>query len=214
MEQNLLGKSIHALRKRKGLTQSELARMLGVSNQAVSKWESSQCCPDIMLLPVLADLMEVSIDELFGRSVASGRTVIQTLPWEDDNNLRVVCCVGHTLAEQIPVRSSSIELHFSGNVNNIFSEFSVTAENCTIGGNVNAGTGVACGDVSGDVSAGSWIRCGDIGADAAAGNDIQCGNIGGSVTAGSGVRCGTIGGNAFAGGGIHCQSVEGLLDRF
>lgn len=214
MEQTLFGARIHMLRKRKGMTQSELAKLLGVSNQAVSKWESDQCCPDIMLLPAIADTLEISIDELFGRSPKSEGTVIQTLPWEDDNNLRVVCCVGRTLAEQIPVRSSSIELRFSGSVNSIFSEFSVTAENCSIGGSVNAGTGVICGDVAGDVSAGSWIRCGEIGMDAAAGNDIQCGNIGGNVTAGNGIRCGTIHGNAFAGGGIHCQSVEGMLDRF
>ena len=39
--------------------------------QAVSKWESNQCCPDIQLLPQLADIFEISIDELFGRKAGS-----------------------------------------------------------------------------------------------------------------------------------------------
>ena len=39
---------------------------LGVTNQSVSKWESAQCCPNISLIPKLADIFEISIDELFG----------------------------------------------------------------------------------------------------------------------------------------------------
>ena len=60
------------LRKQKGMTQEELAKTLGVTNQAVSKWESGQCCPDIQLLPVLAKLFEVSVDELLGCNATKG----------------------------------------------------------------------------------------------------------------------------------------------
>ncbi|MBQ8496071.1 MAG: helix-turn-helix transcriptional regulator [Clostridia bacterium] len=61
-----LNEQIAFLRKTKGITQEELATALGVTNQAVSKWESAACCPDIMLLPDIARYFEVSIDELMG----------------------------------------------------------------------------------------------------------------------------------------------------
>lgn len=67
MEQKeTLGKRIAALRKAKGLTQEQLAEKVGVSAQAVSKWENDVSCPDITLLPLLADLFDVSVDELLG----------------------------------------------------------------------------------------------------------------------------------------------------
>lgn len=61
-----INEQIAFLRKQKGLTQEELANALGVTNQAVSKWESAQCCPDIQLLPSLAKIFDVSVDELLG----------------------------------------------------------------------------------------------------------------------------------------------------
>ena len=59
-----IGKRIASLRKEKGLTQEDLAAALGVSGQAVSKWENDQTCPDISLLPQLAKLLGISVDEL------------------------------------------------------------------------------------------------------------------------------------------------------
>ena len=66
MEQTL-GKRIMQLRKSKGLTQDQLAEQLGVTAQAVSKWENNQSCPDITLLPKLAEIFGVSTDALLGR---------------------------------------------------------------------------------------------------------------------------------------------------
>lgn len=61
-----LGKRIAERRKRHNLTQEEFSVLLGVTAQAVSKWENDVSCPDIMLLPKIAEILEVSIDELMG----------------------------------------------------------------------------------------------------------------------------------------------------
>ncbi|MDD4774307.1 MAG: helix-turn-helix domain-containing protein [Eubacteriales bacterium] len=65
---NIIGEKIAELRKAKGMTQEELASVIGVSSQSVSKWENSTTMPDIMLLPVLADTLGVTVDTLFGKS--------------------------------------------------------------------------------------------------------------------------------------------------
>lgn len=59
-----MGDRIAKLRKEKGLSQEKLAERLGVSSQAVSKWENDASCPDIGLLPELARVLEVTTDEL------------------------------------------------------------------------------------------------------------------------------------------------------
>ncbi|MHC1696242.1 MAG: helix-turn-helix domain-containing protein [Eubacteriales bacterium] len=61
-----INEQIAFLRHGRGVTQEELARALGVTNQSVSKWESGACCPDIQLLPDIAGYFGVSIDELMG----------------------------------------------------------------------------------------------------------------------------------------------------
>ena len=62
---NSIGHKIAYYRRLNGLTQGRLAEKLGVSAQAVSKWENNLCCPDIMLLPAIAELFGITIDELF-----------------------------------------------------------------------------------------------------------------------------------------------------
>lgn len=59
-----IGNNIAVLRKKKGITQEELANELGVSAQAVSKWENNSSCPDVSLLTKIADYFGVSVDAL------------------------------------------------------------------------------------------------------------------------------------------------------
>ncbi len=61
-----LGKRIVANRKRLAITQDRLAEQLGVTAQAVSKWENDQSCPDITMLPKLAEIFGISVDALLG----------------------------------------------------------------------------------------------------------------------------------------------------
>lgn len=61
-----MGKRIGAKRKALGMTQDQLAEKLGVTAQAVSKWENDQSCPDIAIIPRLAELFGISTDELLG----------------------------------------------------------------------------------------------------------------------------------------------------
>lgn len=61
-----IGDKIKSLRKRDGRTQEALANALGVSCQAVSRWELSAAYPDIEIIPSIANYFGISIDELFG----------------------------------------------------------------------------------------------------------------------------------------------------
>lgn len=61
---NTLGSRISQKRKAADMTQEELANKLGVSSQAVSKWENDVSCPDISLLPTLAKVLSTTVDEL------------------------------------------------------------------------------------------------------------------------------------------------------
>lgn len=58
------GATISSLRKEKGMTQLDLARAMGVTDKAVSKWERNLSFPDVASLPKLAEVLETSVDEL------------------------------------------------------------------------------------------------------------------------------------------------------
>lgn len=64
MEKKTIGSFISALRRAAGMTQRELAEKLFVSDKTVSRWERDECAPELSLLPVIADLFGVTVDEL------------------------------------------------------------------------------------------------------------------------------------------------------
>jgi len=66
MKEINIARAVLAKRKEKGITQDELANYIGVSKASVSKWETEQSYPDIVLLPRLAAFFNISIDELMG----------------------------------------------------------------------------------------------------------------------------------------------------
>ncbi len=63
-----LGENIKQLRTEKGLTQEELAEIIGAAHQSVSRWERGECYPDIELLPVIADFFDTTVDNILGVS--------------------------------------------------------------------------------------------------------------------------------------------------
>ncbi len=190
-----LGNKVAQLRKKQNMTQDALAQQLGVTNQAVSKWESDQCCPDVMLLPKIADIFGVSVDALFDREEKIKPGTAQ-LPWPDDGTMRVVVYVGHAL-----VGSSSgtkgLSFQYEGPLLNLESQVDVYCGD--VAGNVSCGGDVTCGDVGGHVNAGGDVNCGDVEGNVTAGCDLTCGNVGGGVKAGCDATCGNVGGNVTAG---------------
>ena len=68
-----IGERISVFRKKQGLTQSGLAKLIGVTDKAVSKWERNVSCPDISLLPNVAAALCVTVDELFQEKAEATR---------------------------------------------------------------------------------------------------------------------------------------------
>lgn len=79
MKEKSIGSFITILRKAKGMTQKDLAELLNVSDKAVSRWEREESMPDISLIPVLAEIFEVSCDELL-----RGERILNERPAESD----------------------------------------------------------------------------------------------------------------------------------
>lgn len=107
MENNRMGEFLAALRKSKGYTQQEVADTLGVSNKTVSSWETGASCPDISMLPVLAELYGVTCDEIIhGRRLGAEETpspskrkkATERLLQGQKTNLFTICWIAGGLA--------------------------------------------------------------------------------------------------------------------
>ncbi len=64
VNQKAIGKFISTCRKRKGLTQMQLAEKLNITNRAVSKWETGKSCPDASIMLKLCDILGITVNEL------------------------------------------------------------------------------------------------------------------------------------------------------
>lgn len=97
-----IGERIAYYRKMNAMTQEELAGKLNISTQAVSKWEQKLSSPDIMLLPELASIFNISIDELFGKKVDREPVFnfVDNVPWDDDRKIRFAVYHGKKLMQQ------------------------------------------------------------------------------------------------------------------
>ena len=231
----MLGNVISAQRKKLGLTQEQLAQKLDVTNQAVSKWETDQSCPDVAMLPRLADLFEISMDELFGREIPK-RAAVVDVPWEDDKAFRIVLYKGkqllrssknakeYTFIYEGPARDVHCDIclvcgNIEGEVHSGgYVECGAVGGNVDAGGyvecegilgHVNAGGYVECNEVHGNLNAGSYVECSDVAGSISAGGYVECGNVSGDVTSRNYVECGNVGGSVRSSGNVECGSVGG-----
>lgn len=216
----MLGNIISAQRKKLGLTQEQLAQKLDVTNQAVSKWETDQSCPDVAMLPRLAELFGISMDELFGREIPVRETV-QDLPWEDDDAFRIVLYQGRKLLRKSK-NAKQYTFTYEGPVRDIYCDLNMECGNiqgnlaaggyveCTVvGGNVEAGSYVECSDVAGSVTAGGYVECCAVGRDVNAGGYVECADVGRNVAAGDYVECNHVGCSVAAGDYVECSGIGG-----
>ena len=223
----ILAANILKYRKKSGLSQDELAQKLGVTFQAVSKWENAKAAPDITFLPIMADIFGCYIDELFSREVRSEVHYdhCSEFPWADDTVIRGVVCEGRKILQATSL-VDRFTFEIIGEAKNVKSEC-----NIAVNGNVSGGCG-ACGDiaVSGGVSGGcnsgaDIVVTGSLSGGCNAGGDIQVGghfsggcNTGGNITCGGNlsgdVNCGgamTVEGNVEAvniKGNVVCNSLK------
>ena len=94
MDKTSLGITIAALRKERGMTQLDLARQLGITDKAVSKWERGLSCPDLYTFPRLAEILGASVEELMQVSPAPSEPAGRTAALLSLIFRAVVCAMG------------------------------------------------------------------------------------------------------------------------
>lgn len=112
------GSTIAYYRRLYSMTQEELSKKLNVSPQAVSKWEQQLSSPDIMLLPLIADVFHISVDELFGKKLQTEPvfSLVDNIPWEDDGKIRFAVFHGkklmHHTDTELKNGTNTVNIHF------------------------------------------------------------------------------------------------------
>lgn len=113
---NKTGEFIARKRKERGMTQKEMAELLGVTNKAVSKWETSQGMPDIGILPELGKALGVTVDEiLMGEQIEQEKRAETAVSDEDKKLLEIVLERAERKAETIRITWKDV---FGGSVKN------------------------------------------------------------------------------------------------
>mgnify|MGYP003297030868 CR=1 FL=1 len=204
----IIADTLKHLRSQSGISQEILAEYMGVSVQAVSKWENSLSCPDISLLPLLADYFGVSVDYLL-----TGNDYVKPkydLP--DDGKLRIVQAKGNKLLSikeydsQLIIRLSFPEITEQTVSLDIWGSCSADGD---ISGNIQCGSSVSCANVGGNISCGDGVNCSNVGGDIFCGDGVNCGNVGGCIQCGDSVNCGNVSGSIQCGDSINCGDITG-----
>ena len=210
-----IGTNIRQLRQKAGISQEALAGVLGISVQAVSKWENEQSYPDIGFLPQIAAYFHVTTDYLLTGQESPEAAPAAGLP--DDGVLRILQFRGSQLLTKnlydpqirimLEIRKEDCEGNHCPTIP-VEVWGSADIKGCISGG-VRAGDGVNCGNVSGGVKAGDGVNCANVSGGVNAGDGVNCANVSGGVSAGDGVTCGQVSGGLRSGGSIRCGDIHG-----
>lgn len=184
-----VGSNIKYLRQKNRVTQEQLAERLGVSYQAVSKWETNANTPDISLLPLIASFFNVSIDMLFSDDISACHADFQEI--KDDDAIRIVQMKGNKILKVTPVFSSDnppIEIAFPHNCNDRTQYFKVEVfghviSDSSINGDVVCHQSIECSTINGDIQSQGDVKAHEIHANKLICKDIvgcyhlQCANM-------------------------------------
>ena len=223
-----MGAIIARKRKELGMTQEQLAGALGISYQAVSKWENELSSPDISALPLLADTLGLTLDELFGRETAKRDAETQERPEiseeepemseEEPEMLIPVPTSAHGAGVELPwpdddtlyavlfVGHRLVGHEKTGLFRKAVLRYEGEALHVQSAFDVNVE-----GDVRGSVSAEGDVSCGAVGGSVSAGGDVSCDRVGGPLSAVGDVTCDDVTGDVQAGGDVKCDDVRGHI---
>lgn len=173
-----IGNNIKQLRLRKNLTQDQVAENLGVSYQAVSKWENNANTPDIALLPAIAELFGVSIDALFSDRIMDYSDIHAFM--KDDDVIRVVQMRGTKVLKVSSTFSSDnppIKIAFPHDCNDRTQYFKVEVyghfiADSSINGDVVCHQSIQSSTINGEVKSEGNIKVNEVNA-----QNITCNSI-------------------------------------
>ncbi len=163
-----IGNNIKQLRQQKNLTQDQVAERLGISYQAVSKWENNANTPDISLLPQIAELFGVSIDALFSDNVLDYSDIHPFM--KDDDAIRVVQMRGTKVIKVSSTFSQDeppIEIAFPHDCNDRTQYFKVEVyghiiADSSINGDVVCHQSIMSSHINGDVKSNGDIKVNEL----------------------------------------------------
>ncbi len=207
-----IGRNIAKFRKAKDLTQTEFGDLLGVSNQAVSKWEMEINMPDVMLLPEIAKVLGITLNQLYDipEDVSKVEVVnlaphydpVANLPWEDDGVIRGVVFEGRKLltanelarikaTDEGTLQGFYFEIH--GNPRDVHSECDIAVYGSVMGG-------ANCADltVTGNMSGGANCNDVTVGGNWEGGCNCDDLTVGGNYTGTVIANDVTVGGDVYA----------------
>lgn len=228
-----IGTIIMRLRKEHGMTQDQLANALGITFQAVSKWENGVSSPDISTLPLLADLFGVSVDQLLGRDALPREEERLTAPVPVEEQFQE-----RQEQEEEAVQAAEPEQTPDAEAEPVYAEpgqdlpwpdddcfYAVLYHGHSLVGHLAGDQDLLpakkhfvfsyegpaqniFSDFSVEIN-GSVPGVRGVLGDVKAGGSVDCGDVGGDAHAGTSLTCGDVSGNAKAGTGLQCGDVSG-----